>query len=445
MQQISPERALSLVEDLAKSSKGRLSPADVSAATGMAVHEAQDALERLMELYEARITLRDTTGDLLFVFSLPLRQRGSKTLKEKLIVVRDALWKAFVITYKAAIGVVLIAYTVIFVLVLLAITIAASQNRDRDDDSNGGFHLIGGIFQAIFEGMRFYAWNRAITYAYDGDGMRYRSFEKKEKKKNFIRSVYDFVFGPDRPMPDPLADAREVAAFVRKNKGVLTSGHLIALAGYTYDKAEEKLTDYLVRFKGHPTITEQGIVVGEFEDFLRREDPSLQGGAIVLYQDETEAPYERTGNTGGRNAAIALMNVFNLAMSFFILANGSEFIDNGLIVFLLGGFPFVFSVLFFLIPLVRIPIVTKKEQERHRNNIRKKIVGVVTSQPARTFTPAEIMMFGGINQNDEAFARSVMEKLVVELGGDTQLDDNGTMQFVFPRLAQELGSTALLR
>lgn len=445
MQQLSPERALSLAEDLAKSSKGILSPADVSAATGMAVYEAQDALERLMELYEARITLREATGDLLFVFSLPLRKRGSKTLKEKLLVVRDALWKAFVIVYKAAIGIVLITYTLVFVVVLLAMAVAASQNRDRDDDNNDAFRLVGGIFQAIFEGMRFYAWNQALTYAYDADGMRYRSFERKEKKKNFIRSVYDFVFGPDRPMPDPLADAREVAAFVRKNKGVLTSGHLIALAGYTYDKAEEKLTDYLVRFKGHPSITEQGIVVGEFEDFLRREDASLKGSTIVLYQDETEPPYERTGNTGGRNTAIVLMNAFNLLMSFVILSAGPEFIGSSVAVFFLGGFPLVFSILFFLIPLVRIPIVSKKERERHKNNIRRKIVGVVTSQPARAFTLAEIIMFGGIHQSDEGIARSVMEKLAVELGGDTQLDANGTMQYVFPRLAQELGNTALLR
>lgn len=445
MQQLSPERALSIVEDLARKSKGRLSPADVAAASGIAIHEAQDALERLMELYEARITLREDTGDLLFVFPLPLRKRGSKTFREIALQVRDALWKAFVIVYKAAIGVILIVYTVAFVVLLIAMAIAASQGRDRDSNDNNVSDLIGGIFRAIFEGMQFYAWNRAITYGYDSDGMRYRRYETTEKKKNFIKSVYDFVFGPDRPPQDPLADAREVATFIRTNRGKLTSGHIITLAGWTYDKAEEKLADYLVRFKGHPEISEQGIVVGEFEDFLRREDPSLKGGKIVLYQDETEAPYERTGNTSGRNVAIAAMNLFNLVMALVVATGGVLPTDNALVLILLGWFPFTFSLLFFAIPIIRIPIISKKEQERHRNNIRKKIIGVITAQPSRTFTFADIMMFGGINKNDEAIARKVMDKVVVELKGDTQLDDNGTVQFVFPRLAQELTLASLPR
>lgn len=443
MQQLSPERALSIVEDLARKSRGRLSPADVAAASGIAVHEAQDALERMMELYEARITLRQDTGDILFVFPLPLRKRGSKTFREIALQVRDALWKAFVIVYKAAIGVILIVYTVAFVVLLIAIAIAASQNRDRDSDDNNVSHLIGGIFRAIFEGMQFYAWNRALTYGYDSDGLRYRRYDTGEKKKNFIKSVYDFVFGPDRPPHDPLADAREAAAFIRTNRGKMAAGHLIALAGWTYDKAEEKLADYLVRFKGHPELSDSGIVVGEFEDFMRREDATLKGGAIVLYQDETEAPYERTGNTGGRNFAIAAMNIFNLGMSVAIISGGLLPTDNMLVLILLGWFPFVFSLLFFAIPLIRIPIITKKERERHRNNIRKKIVGVITSQPERSFTFADIIMFGGINKENEQLARQVLDKVVVELSGDTQLDENGTVHFVFPRLAQELKAASL--
>ena len=442
MLQSTPERALSLVEDLAKKSRGRLSPADVAASTGISVQEAQDALERMMELYEARITLREETGDLLFVFPLPLRKRGSKTFREVALQVRDALWKAFVVVYKAAIGVILILYTLIFIIILIALALAASQNRDRDRDDSGGVnHLIGGIFRAIFEGMQFYALNRAIGYGFDSDGMRYRRFEPKEpgeKKKNFIRSVYDFVFGPDRPPYDPLEDAREAAAFIRTNRGKLTAGHLIMLGGWSYEKAEEKLTDVLVRFKGHPDMTDDGIVIGDFEEMTRREDPALKGAAIVLYQDETEPPYEQTGNSSGRNFAIALMNVFNLVMSFSILTGNLLPVDHVLIRIALGWFPFVFSLLFFLIPLIRLPIIRKKERQRHRNNIRKKIVGVVTSQPQRRFTFADIMLFGGINKNDEQTARELIDRITAELGGETQLDNNGTVYYVFPRLAQEL-------
>lgn len=438
MQQSTPERALSIVEDLAKQSRGRLSPADVAATTGIAVHEAQDALERMMELYESRITLREETGDLLFVFPLPLRRRGSKTFREIALQVRDALWKAFVVVYKAAIGVILIVYTLIFIVILIALAIAASsQGRDRDDNSDPS-RLIGGIFRAIFEGMHIFAWHRAVTYDFDSDGMRYRRYATKEKKKNFIRSVYDFVFGPDRPPHDPLEYAREAATFIRTNRGKLTAGHLVMLGGWAYDRAEEKLTDILVRFKGHPEISEEGMVVGDFHDLQRREDPSLKGGAIVLYQDETEPPYEMTGNSGGRNFAIALMNVFNLVMSFSILSGNLLPIESTLLEILLGWFPFVFSVLFFLIPLVRMPIVKKQEQERHRNNIRKKIVGVITSQPGRAFTFADIMMFGGINQNDEPTARALIDRVTAELGGETRLDDDGTVRYVFPRLAHEL-------
>lgn len=437
MLQSTPERALALVEDLAKKSRGRLSPQDVAAATGIAIHEAQDALERMMELFESRITLREETGDLLFVFEMPLRKRGSRTLREVLLRVRDVLWKAFVILYKAAIGVTLIFYTIVFIVILIGLAIASS-GRDNDSDSSGIGDLIGGIFRAIFEGMYWYTWNRAISYEYDSDGMRYRRYDTGEKKKNFIRSVYDFVFGPDRPPYNPLDDAREAAAFIRTNSGKLTAGHLIMLAGWTYDKAEEKLADILVRFKGHPDITEEGVVVGEFRELTRREDVALRSARVVLYQDETEPPYEQTGNSGGRNAAIIAMNVFNLAMSIVVLSGGILPFDSIVLSIALGWFPLGFSVLFFAIPLARTPFVYKKELERHRNNIRKKIVGVITSQPRRAFTIAELIAFGRIDKGDEQLAQNLMNRITAELSGETQIDSNGTVRYVFPRLAQEL-------
>lgn len=424
------------VEQEIKKTRGKVSPSDVAASTGFSLNEVKDAMSRLIELYECRVTMNQDSGNIMFVFKYPFILRGAKTFREKFIAFLAVFWKIFTIVYKAAIGVILIAYTVIFAVLLLVLIL---RGLSSDDDDNGIGDIVGGLFRAILEGLSWFAWSRSVEYAIDPQGMRYKKFPKeKNKGKNFVQCVFHFVFGPDRPKYDPLSDAKEVAAYLRNVKSKLTSAKIIDLSGATFEQAESLLANYASKFDGELYINEDGAVVAEFPEMGQKVSKELEGGKIEYYVDEVEPPYELTGNTGGRNGVIIGMNIFNLVMSF--VGYGYFTFDKGSAVLgiLLGIVPAVFSITFFIIPIIRIPYVNRMQTKRERNIIRKKFVGVIIQAQPAELTQSEIIRYANLNDSQQTMAPQVLEKLVVELQGDININDRGEAVYVFPRLANEL-------
>ena len=435
MQKTSVEKVLSEVEQLLHKSRGRISPQDASASTGYSIEEVKDALSRLIELYECRVTADKETGNLLFVFRYPFFRRGRKSFREILSKVLAVLWKIFTVIYKASIGIILILYTIIFGILLLVMMFAGSS-RDRDSGPDVGYIFIG-LLRAISEAFWYASITRAIEYDTGIQGIRYKKYTPdKNKGKRFIHSVYSFVFGPDMPKYNPLADAQEVVAFIRKNKGKLTAGHIIALAGLTYNQAEEKLAEYAVKFKGDLYINDDGIVTAEFHDIQYSVNKEFFGGKIEYYIDEIEHPYLVTGNTSGRNTAIIIMNSFNLIMSVFGYQFGLlNFGDVG--AFIMGIFPLVFSVLFFVIPIARIPYVANKQNNREKSIIRKKLFAVISSKNT-PLNSSKLWIKTNISPEAGKKAAQVLEKLVPELQGSIEISPDGIPLYQFERLHKEM-------
>jgi len=431
-----PEKVLQSVEKLLHQARGKISPADAAAATGLSLQDVKDSLARLIELYECRVTLNESTGGLLFAFDYPLRRHGQKTLREHLYDLLAWGWKIFKVVYKAAIGVILIVYTVAFVILLLALMVAGSKGGK---DSDGLGDLIGGLFRAILEGFRLAAWTGMAThYAPERGSTRYKKYQPEPNKgKSFIQSVYSFVFGPERPPFDPLADAREAAAFIRKNRGRLTAGHLIALAGPTYDRAEALMAEYAVRFRGELEIAENGTVVGTYTDLMESVTSDLAGGVIEYYPDEVEPPYEYTGNSTGRNVGIACMNLFNLVMSLVGLGYFTFEAESCLLAVLLGYFPLLFSLLFFAIPIARIPFIMGLRHRRERSVMRKRLLRAIMANPRAPLSLEGLVRDRVLQPEEEPLARSVLEQLLREMRGNLDLDPNGIALYSFPRLAAD--------
>jgi hypothetical protein len=433
MEKTSEEKCLYDIEKLLHKSKGRISPQDATAETGYSIEEVKDALNRLIEIYECRVTVNEQTGNLLYIYRYPLFRRGRKTFREILFVVLEAFWKVFTVVYKASIGIILILYTVIFVILLIILAVG-TRDSDRDIDIGS---IIGGILRAIAEAFWFASITRPIEYDIEPNGIRYKKYTpEKNKGKSFIHSVYSFVFGPEMPKYNPLADAQEVVAFIRQNKGKLTAGHLILLSGLSYNQAEEKLAEYAVKFKGDLYIAEDGTVVAEFYDILHSASKEFTGGKIEYYMDEADHPYLITGNSSGKNAAIICANAFNLIMSFVGYQFGMAFFgDFG--GFVIGTFPLVFSILFFIIPLLRIPFVIDKQNKREKSIIRKKLFGtIVKTKPILSVN--ELWSKSGLNPEAGNKATQVLEKLVPELQGSIELSPEGIPLYQFQRLYREL-------
>ncbi|MBK8911105.1 MAG: hypothetical protein IPM61_07220 [Chlorobi bacterium] len=457
------EQALALVEKRLPTLGGKLTPQDAATATGVTVDEARDALARLMELYVTRVT-HDDQGNLQFAFEMPLRQRGTKTAKERWAAIRERLWRGFKIFFKIWIGLMVIVYFVVMLVALLALLIAqssASSSDDRDDNrSSSG--MIGGLFRVLFEGLAWSTWARATPAGYDFDehGYRYRTVQtprgaKDPKKKSFIIAIYDLALGPERAPSDPLENEREVAAFLRAERGVLTPAEVVALSGGTIADAEERMADYLVRFDGEPTITDEGAVVGEFDSFISGTAAKDADVKVVNYWDEFEAPYEHSGNTPGRNGIIIAMVLFTLAMGGYFLAAGLAafggsipFFRTGAARFLLGYLPVAFSVIYLLVALLRLPGVRRRQAERLERNRKKKVMRAIFQGRLWNAT-ADQVYFTLVSLGDKELNRdtvaTILGTLVLELGGSVELGENGEGIYSFQRLQREFEAAEKMR
>lgn len=452
------EQALTLVENKLSSLGGRLTPQDAAAATGLTVGEAQDALTRLMELYVTRVGY-DEEGKILFTFELPLRKRGKKTAAEQWAAVRQKLWRGFKVFYKIWIAAMLIGYFILMVVLLIALVIASQAKGDSDDDrgSDLGGNVIGGLFRAMLEGLQFAFWTRAYSggYAVDPYGYRYREArvprgrrKKNKDGKSFVIAIYDFALGPERAEVDPLENEKEAARFLRQERGVITPAEVLALSGGDFNKAEERMADYLARYSGEPRITDQGVVIGEFEDFIQRSTGKVKG-QIVPFWEEFEAPYNVTGNSAGRNTLIILMAAVTLLGGVILGPGGGlatlaaayhSFFGSALASFLLGYMPIAFGLTYLVLPMLRTPYVKKQERARLERNRKKKVMRVIF-QGRLWRTTADQVHFTLLSLGEKDLkpedTKEILGKLVIDLQGDVELEPDGTPIYVFRRLERE--------
>lgn len=424
-------KQLNSIEKVIEKAKGKLTLAEITAETALPIDDARSLLNVLLERYNCRVNMDSAQGNIVFNFEYPLKRRDAKSFKEIAVKVGTALWKGFQIVYKASLGVLLIVYTTFFVLVLIALFL-----RNSDDSDDNISDLVFGIFRAIFEALQFKAMIDMTTdYVQDGD-YYYKQYRKPENKgKGFIQSVFHFVFGPERPKYNPISDSLEAIAFIRQNNGKLNAGQIITLTGADYDTAESKLAEYAGKFAGELYIDENGVVTGEFHQLMHSTNQQLKGGRIEYYKNEIEPPVEFTGNTAGRNTAIIAMNVFNLTMSVMVVA----MFEASVIGIFAGILPMLISVLYFLIPIVRIPSYFKSKRNRKYSKLRKKIIGLISEYSSAKLTKNDLYKILKNEEADESDIDAAMSNICAELQGEVNLNQNSEAIYQFDRLSRELG------
>lgn len=466
------ERARQRLAEAIQKYRGRLTTADVSALLGVSVYDAEDLLRQMMERFYCRLAVTPE-GVVLYEFPVPLRRRTALTLREVLDRVAQVLWRAFVFLYKIWIAATLVVYFVVFTVILVMLILAsAGGRRDSRRGGRGGSLDLGPLLRLLFSIFDFRTHTTVTVPRTDRRGYRYRKYESKkavwpgkEQKKGFVASVYDFVFGPPRVPFDPLANEKEVVAYLRQQRGILTPAELVRLAGWTLEEADHLFAYYVARFKGEARISENGVLYGEFNEVLTT--GGLPEGSVVYYWDEDEPPFELTGNSPGRNLVIAGMNVFNLFFGFLFVAETTRLVelfraygfhpDPGLLRFWLGWVPLTYSIIFFAIPLARIPIGMAREQARRRRNERRRIVRTLFSlieQGREALRPEDVEAeyrrlypvpatapSAGVRRQVQTWLPTVAQ----ELGGVVDLTEDGQVVYRFPRIAQELAEAARLR
>ncbi|GAB5465742.1 MAG: hypothetical protein Kapaf2KO_11780 [Candidatus Kapaibacteriales bacterium] len=424
--------------------KGKVSSADLSAETGYSLDIVNSSLSQLIEQYKSKIAMNRENGEVVYSFNFPLERREKKSFREYFHDFTEALWKVYKKIYTVAIGVVLIAYTVIFTIILLALILKGGGNDDDSDSSFSGTHLLSSIFRVLGDYIFFRTIDRGYNYQQDNSDYRYkRTKEDPNKGKNFIYSIFSFVFGPERKEFDPLNDDKEVVAFIRKNSYKITAAKIIELTGVNYEEADLRLAKYIAKFDGEAYIDTNGVLIVEFPRLEHKVSSDLRGGEIEYYKDEVEPPYELTGNSNSRNMAIIVLNTFNLIMSIVVLSSLSDFTiagtsleGNSLITIIIGYFPLVFSILFFLTPLFRYFRIERKQKQRQKIIVRKVLIGNISAIDSYEFE--ERNFINNYPQYNNEYALSILRELNLELSGELILDNNGNAIHRFDRYISEL-------
>jgi hypothetical protein len=455
------EQAFAILEKRIQKHREPFTLNEAAAATGLSIDESRDALEKVIKKYVCRLQVTEN-GDLIYNFGETLRRWDEKTLKERLGVVLEWLWKAFVVIFKAWITVTLVVYFVVFLVCLVALLMASRGRRDArgTQRSSVGLERFLPLFFSIF---RWRTVTRGVDFKRDREGYRYRHYQSSPgvlnpNKKSFVASVYDFVFGPPRVAIDPLSNEKEVADYLRGNRGVITASELIRLAGWSFAKAETFMTECCVRFQGDVDVSENGVVYCKFDQVLRTLG-DVEAGTIVYYWDEYEPEYEWTGNSPAHNFAAIAMNSFNLVFSLLVIQGvlftlGGEL--GGLLAthrpaasILLGWIPFVFSVFFFLVPALRFLKIQTARKRRRFANIRKRLMKAVFKEKGRPQTVEQILAAANATDQEEKLTASSvdgeMKELVLDLEGESTATDRGELKCAFPRITLELEEVSRLR
>lgn len=436
--------------------------------TGLSMDAVRHAMDALLTRYVCRLQVSDQ-GDLIYHFGDTLRRRGEKTAAERWQELLDWLWRIFTVIYKAWIAVTLVVYFILFLVIVIVVLVALSTQQSGDGRRRRGTAMqLGGLFDLFFAIFRWRTITGTVDYRQDRDGYRYRHYEPRpavlnNRKKSFIASVYDFVFGPPRVAIDPLTNEREVAAYLLHNKGVVVASELSALAGWTFPQADTFLADCAVRYQGELQVSDNAVLYGRFDDIMRGVG-EVETGAITYYWDEYEPEYEWTGNSSAHNVAIILMNGFNLCMAIVVMSGGLAAIaasgrpgtslgflaaNETLVSVLLGWLPLVFSLLFFLIPLARGLKLGGLRRQRHAANIRKRLLKAIFAHQGRPQTVDEVLAVVNANTAEESLARPVVETMLKELSldmpGEMSVSETAEVQIAFPRITSELQEIRRIR
>lgn len=457
--------AVAVVEQQVRRQR-HLTLTEAAALTGLAIDEAREALDVLLKKYVCRLQVSEN-GDLIYNFGETLRRRGSITLAERLQAIGTWLWKAFTLAYKAWIALTLVVYFVVFLVIAIVLLLAGSAQQSSDDRRRSSSSIdLASLLNLFFAIFRWQAMTDTLDYGADRYDRARRSQPTERafsaRKKHLIASVYDFVFGPPRPARDPLHAEKNVAAYLRRHKGVLVASELSALGGLTLPQAETFLTDCVIRYQGETKISEQAVLYVEFDTLLRSVGEA-DAGEAVYYWEEDEPECELTGNDPTYNWLIGGMNGFNLLCAALVvhgdlavrwparsgLAFAAPLGHAPLLTFVLGWMPLIFSVLFFAIPLGRLLRLQVLRQRQRFQRLRKQLFKVIFRQQGQPQTLADIEAAANDNAYEDTWSRQTieetMQELSLDMAGEMTVTETAEVQFAFPRIHRELHEVERLR
>jgi hypothetical protein len=358
---------------LFKRDRDEATVADLVASTGLPEHQVATEIKAVSDEYGARLKVTES-GEILYSFpdGMRSRYRGfSHSLKRFLKGAKEAVKKVAALLFKAWIAVMLVGYFVLFLALLVLAFVASAAGSGKDSKSSRSRSSGGGVFVGrIFE-----LFLRIWIY-----GEMFKDKDKidrsNRKKRPMHTTVFSFVFGDGDPNPDwEAVERRAVLAYLRGNRGTIALEEFMAITGLSPRDAESKINRYMLEFSGSPEVSDGGVIYYSFPNVMAIGD--RDAARWTGYPSRRRWAF--SSNEGKTNVALAAVNGFNLVMgSYFAWAAtafGAYLPQRGIglvygfvgmllgelgvrdpsvaIAVALGAVPLAFSLLFWLVPLVR--------------------------------------------------------------------------------------------
>lgn len=417
-------RAKRVMIDALRGRGARFTRADAIVASGLPDAQAERALTLLLKEYRSHLSATDS-GELLYEFDPSFVRRDAVTWRERGAAVGRALWKGFSFLFKITIVATLVGYFALFVAMMVAFLFARSSASDDDDR---GFGLDGLLW--------FWGWDTGAAAA----GRRRARLNARSARQPFYKRVFAFVFGPPVPAVDPLQEEKQIVAYIRAGRGRIAAVDLVRLMGWSFPRADEETTRLMANYGGEPEVTEDGVIVYSFKELRKTAEGLADARPPESAWLRVEPAPPLTGNEAGTNALIVFFNGFNLLAPLWIVPAFEMKMHISLANWqvALHGFPMAFSTLFFGIPAARW---MKARLAARRRRLRE----------ARHQLLRRIFAGGGPRVRDDLAPTpalgAVLDGELVSLGGDVapEPDNQGRVQYTFPRIERETAAVALAR
>lgn len=445
--------------------------ADIAADTGLALYTVKELVPAAADEFSGRLEVTES-GEILYSFprGFTSRYRGFgpfvKNCSEKLI---RGLAAAGKVIFKVWIMVMLIGYFLLFMAIALAslfISMAANSHGSdsrRRDGGFGGMYVASSIFNLIIR-LWFYS---ELTKSVGGYG-RGAAPKAGPRGKPLHRAIFSFVFGDGDPNAGWAGrEKKSFIAYLKEHRGVVTQPEFMALTGLPPQEAEAEITALCAEFGGSPEVTEEGVIVYRFDEILRSADgaeKAASGGIPALLMKLKNF----SSNPGKMNFWFALINGVNLLFGGYFFYNASTIgaldipisleggariykVAYGLLYSLVGNplpviavglgvVPLAFSVLFWLIPLIRKGKLNRENEGIKMTNFRKFSFSRIWASPGAV-KPAELNP--SQREASPAKLRSAQEKVIREMGSyavpDVTVGEGGEV-YAFAELEREKAS-----
>ncbi|CAN5343835.1 hypothetical protein BH09MYX1_BH09MYX1_06180 [soil metagenome] len=444
-----PHEAAEVLRKALKDPKKPFTVADAEVASGLPQRDVEAGLNALTAEYRGHLRVTED-GDLVHFFpngfTKPWDTKDSfdkimATIGRSLLGVGRFVIRAWILA-------AMVGYAALFVALLIALSTTRNNNSSR----GGGIGALAGGMLRLLADALFWTFHPFSPVYVDPSafGAQSGSLRRDADETPFYEKVNRFVFGPTAPPEDPNVATAKVLAEIRAKKGRIGIADVLRVTGLARERVDAMMAQLMLDHDGDVDVGENGGIIYRFK--------SLRRTAGEIRIETPEPAWSRrkvlpplTGNGGGANVGIALLNGFNLLAAAFATASGFT-ISNLMLLFskhpppflpddglpiVLGVIPLFFSLGIFVMPIARAALRSLSARKVKRENGRLAMLREILSRATKKEEVTDQALRGAyrVATGDEP-SSSEITKHVVELGGDV-VPDIGDVKYRFAGLEDD--------